>query len=90
MGMAERFKQWWHAPSTWKDRLLGALVGAFGFFWIGVLGRLLLGPSPVGLGVLAWWALASVSFGILLGVVFPKATTCVAYPFLSITVGNGT
>jgi hypothetical protein len=85
----QRFMAWWRAPLTSKDRVLGALVGGIACFWIGVLGRLILGPSPVGFDVLAWWALGSIAFGIALGLIFPKATTCVLFPFSTIGVGGG-
>jgi len=85
----EEFKSWWRAPATWKDRALGAVVGAFGCFWIGVLGRLFLGPTPVSFVTIGWWALGSVAVGIMLGLVFPKVTTCVCFPFSTIGVGSG-
>ena len=85
----QRFVAWWGAPATSKDRAIGALIGGIAGFWIGVLGRLMLGPSPVGLDVLAWWALGSVALGIALGVVFPKATACVLFPFSTIGLGSG-
>ena len=86
----QRFIQWWRTPATWKDRALGALVGGIACFWIGVLGRIILGPLPVSISVLAWWALASVGIGVVLGLVFPKATTCVLFPFTTIGIGSGT
>jgi hypothetical protein len=67
---------------------VGALVGAFGCFWIGVLGRLFVGPTPVSLETIAWWALGSVAVGLTLGIVFPKVTTCVCFPFSTIGVGG--
>jgi hypothetical protein len=85
----QRFITWWRAPVTRKDRATGALVGGIAFLWIGVLGRLIIGPSPVGLGVLAWWALGSIAFGVALGLLFPKATTCVLFPFSTFGVGGG-
>jgi hypothetical protein len=86
----ESFIIWWRAPITLKDRVRGAVVGGIGCFWIGVLGRLIFGPSPVSLVALAWWALGSVAAGIALGILFPKATTCVAFPFSTFGVGSGT
>jgi hypothetical protein len=85
----QRFSAWWRAPITWKDHAVGALIGGIACFWIGVLGRIIIGPLPVGLEVLAWWALGSVAIGIALGLVFPKATTCVLFPFSTIGVGGG-
>ncbi|MGH9255399.1 MAG: hypothetical protein ACRD3C_12620 [Vicinamibacterales bacterium] len=86
----ESFIIWWRAPVTRRDRVLAAVVGGIGCFWIGVLGRLIVGPSPVSLEVLAWWALGSVAAGVVLGVLFPKATTCLAFPFSTFGVGSGT
>jgi hypothetical protein len=84
------FVDWWHAPITQKDRALGALVGGLGSFWIGVLGRILLGPLPVSLSTIGWWALGSVVVGVMLGIIFPKVTTCVCFPFSVFGGGSGT
>jgi hypothetical protein len=86
----QRFIEWWRAPVTRKDRVLGAVVGGIACFWIGVLGRIMVGPLPVSLDVLAWWALGSVAVGVVLGIVFPKATTCALFPFTTIGIGSGT
>jgi hypothetical protein len=86
----QRFVEWWRAPVKWKDRILGAAVGGIACFWIGVLGRILLGPMPVSLDVLAWWAVGSLAIGIVLGILFPKATTCALYPFTTFGIGSGT
>jgi hypothetical protein len=76
-----QFLRWWHAPATSRDRLLGALVGALGCFWIGVLGRVIVGPLPVSLQELGWWAIGSVAAGVALGLLFPKAMACICFPF---------
>jgi hypothetical protein len=81
---------WWHAPITRKDRILGAVVGSFGGFWIGVLGSLLLGPMPVSFITIGWWALYSIIAGALLGIAFPKVILCVCYPFSTFGGGVGT
>ena len=86
----EEFRIWWRAPASRKDRVVGALIGAFGCFWIGILGRLFLGPTPVDGVTLGWWALGSVIVGVALGVTFPKVTTCVCFPFSSFGIGSGT
>lgn len=83
----KRFKDWWHAPATAKDRVLGAVVGGFGCFWIGVLGRIALGPTPVSLVELGWFALGSLAVGVALGIAFPKITTCALFAFS--TIGGG-
>ena len=86
----QQFGKWWRAPLTPKDRVMGAIVGATGCLWIGVLGRLALGPTPVSLVVIGWWALGSIAVGVALGVAFPKATTCVCFPFSTFGIGGGT
>jgi len=84
----QKFRDWWSAPPTGKDRLLGAVVGGLGFFWIGLFARLMIGPMPVSLGSLAIWAVGAVVCGLILGTFFPKATTCVCFPFSVFGVGN--
>jgi hypothetical protein len=79
--LKREFSAWWRAPVTWRDRILGAVVGAMGFFWLGVLGRLGVGSLPVSLGTLASWALGVSLVGVALGLRFPKATTCFCFPF---------
>ena len=63
-----RFGAWWRAPITRKDRSLGAVVGGIGCFWIGILARASLGPMPMSLATIGWWALGSVAVGIALGI----------------------
>src|SRR6267378_1186779 len=60
------------------------VLGAVGCFWIGVLGRIILGPLPVPVSTLGWWAAASVAIGVVLGVLFPKVVCCVCFPFSTI------
>lgn len=74
----ERFKSWWRAPATTKDRLLGALVGAFAGFWLGLLGVAALAPS--GQSQLHFVGLAVVG-GLSAGALFPKFATVVLFPF---------
>jgi hypothetical protein len=76
---ARDFRTWWAAPASTKDRVIGAFVGGLGCFWIGVLGRIMLGP--VGMSTLGVWALGSIATGVVLGICFPKATTVVCFPF---------
>ncbi|NLD15752.1 MAG: hypothetical protein GX665_11815 [Gammaproteobacteria bacterium] len=54
-----KLREWWQSPVTAKDRAVGAVVGGLGGFWIGVLGRIMLGALPVSLGEVAIWALAA-------------------------------
>lgn len=79
--MLARFLTWYRAPATRKDRIVAAIIGAMGGFWIGLLGRMMLGSTPVSFSVLGWWALASAATGVVLGLLFPKTVTCVCFPF---------
>jgi hypothetical protein len=81
------FQMWWRAPVTRRDRIAGVAVGAVGCFWIGVLGRIMLGTLPVSLAALGWWALGSIVVGIVVGALFPKATACLCFPFSAFGVG---
>lgn len=76
-----KLREWWSAPATAKDRAVGAVVGGFGGFWIGVLGRMILGALPVSLGEVAIWALATAMCGIGAGIAFPKPVTVILFPF---------
>jgi hypothetical protein len=87
-GMAKRFGEWWRAPPTRRDRVLGAIVGGLGCFWIGALGRLMVGPLPVSLTVVVSWAAGVASAGVVLGVLFPKTTTCICFPFSTFGVNT--
>ena len=80
------FSTWWDAPATRRDRVLGAVVGGLGCFWIGGLCRLFLGTFPVSLHAFIEWGLAAGAVGVLLGVCFPKAITCVCFPFSTFSV----
>jgi hypothetical protein len=82
------FARWWQAPATRRDRLMGALVGGLGCFWIGLLGRLALGPLPVPLATLGGWALGAMLAGILLGICFPKSVSVLCFPFSSFGGGS--
>lgn len=82
------FLEWWQRPATRRDRVTGTFVGGFGFLWIGVLGRIMLGPMPISLVDIAWWALASIGVGVVLGVCFPKVITCMCFPFSIFGIGG--
>lgn len=79
--MLQRFLTWYRTPATRKDRVIAAIIGAMGGFWIGALGRIIFGAMPVSFSVVGWWALASAVTGVVLGLLFPKTITCVCYPF---------
>jgi len=87
---SQHFRSWWQAPATTKDRVLGATIGGIGGFWIGVLGRIILGPLPVSASILGWWAAGGVTVGVVLGVLFPKVMGCVCFPFSTSGGGVGT
>ena len=84
----QEFLEWWRAPTTRKDRIVGAIVGGLGCLWIGVLGRMMLGPMPITLVAIGWWALFSICIGVILGVSFPKYVTCICFPFSVFGVGG--
>lgn len=85
----QNLRCWWKAPTTCRDRLLGAIIGGMGCFWIGVLGRLLLGSMPVPLSTVAWWAFGSAVSGMVLGFLFPKTVSVVCFPFATFGGGIG-
>lgn len=84
----QNFIRWWHAPATRRDRTIGAIIGSMGCFWIGILSRLALGPLPVSLSTLGWWALGSILLGVMLGICFPKIVSVVCFPFSSFGGGS--
>lgn len=68
--MLRPFNEWWRKPLRAVDRIEAIGIGAFGGFWIGVLGRMLLGPMPVAFSTLGYWAVGSIIVGAGLGI-FP-------------------
>lgn len=80
----ERFKWWWRAPATFKDRVLGALVGAFAGFWLGVLFAASLAPGSLSQLQFVGAVMAGC---VLAGGLFPKTATVVLFPF-GITGGS--
>jgi len=82
--LCDRVRQWWQAPITAADRIGGAVFGLFGFFFIGAIGRALLGAHPVGFDTLAMWGVWSSGAGLLIGIRFPKVTTCLLAPLMLI------
>jgi hypothetical protein len=81
-----RFDAWWRAPTTRRDRVRGAVIGGVGCLWIGGLGRVFLGPLPASLHIVIEWGLAAGTVGVILGMCFPKAITCVCFPFATFGV----
>lgn len=82
------FREWWRRPATAKDRVTSGVIGAFGGFWVGILGRMILGPMPISIETLAWWALGSIICGAILGVLFPKVIGTLLFPFSMFGVGS--
>lgn len=75
------FKEWWNRPVGAGERVWAALIGGFGGFWLGVLGRVFLGDTPVSLTLLAYWGIGIAVAGAVLGALFPRPTTIVLFPF---------
>lgn len=74
-------KQWWRRPLRRRDKVAAVVIGAFVGFWFGLLGRLMLGPMPVSVTTLLWWAAGGIVTGVILGVRFPRAVTILLGPF---------
>lgn len=81
------FREWWRAPATSRERGSAVLIGGLGGFWVGVLGRIALGTTPVSLGEVAAWGLAVAICCTVAGFAFPKLVTIVLFP-LSIFGGS--
>lgn len=84
----QNYERWRLAPVTRRDRTIGAIIGGMGCFWIGILGRLALGPLPASLSTMGWWALGSITLGVVLGICFPKIVSVVCFPFSSFGGGS--
>jgi hypothetical protein len=83
----QAFPIWWKAPATGKDRFFGAVVGAMAGFWIGVLASVVFVAPPVSFTMLGLWALCAAMLGLVLGVVFPKATMLLLFPVSTFGAG---
>ena len=86
--MLRAFNEWWRQPLRTVDRVGAMGIGAFGGVWIGVLGRMFLGPMPVAFSTLGYWALGSIIVGAVLGIFFPRVVRVVLYPFALFGVGS--
>jgi len=82
----EKFRKWWQRPPTQDDRFMSALVGLWAGMWIGGLARVLY-ETPVSFGQIGYFALCGSIVGSIVGVVFPKASRIVFYPFIFLGVG---
>jgi hypothetical protein len=86
-GWRRRFLAWWHAPVRTSDRVLGAVVGGWGAALMGFIGTVVVGSSPFSLSTLGWSVLGSALTGVVIGMLWPKLTTAVLFPFT--TLGGG-
>jgi len=85
----DRCRRWWRSPVSRRDRFLGSVVGGLGGFWIGALGMLAFAHPPVPLGTVGVAALVGAASGMLLGVLRPKVTMVVLFPFATFGGGGG-
>jgi hypothetical protein len=85
---AADFKTWWYRPTTARDRLLGAFVGAVAGLWVAVIGKLFLGDMPVAFSVLAEFGMMGAGCGVVLGAAFPKIVLILGFPFASLGVSS--
>ncbi len=83
----EAFRVWWRMPATARDRCAGVMVGGLGGFWIGLLGRIVLGPLPVDLLVTVAWGIGMAVLLAAVGFLYPKPVICFLFPFSVFGVG---
>ena len=69
--------------------MAGALVGAFGGFWVGFFAVLLSASSPVALGTVDMGALGGALPGVLLALRHPKGATLLLFPLAIFGIGSG-
>ncbi len=82
------FSEWWNTANTKKDRIRAAAIGAFGGFWIGLLGISVLGELPMPASMLGIWAFGGAALFSLLGIAFPKIISCICFPFAFFQIGS--
>jgi len=80
---------WWRAPVTARDRVTGAVVGGMAGFWIGALGRIVVGPLPVGVAVVLLWGALGIAVGALFGRFRPKVTFVFLLPLAAFGCSPG-
>lgn len=56
------------------------MVGAFAGFWIGFLGRIVVGATPVSGTAVLVWGVAGAALVALLGAMFPKLVSVALFP----------
>jgi hypothetical protein len=71
-----------------RDRVGAVVIGLIGGFWVGLPGRLILGPIPASFPVLAFWAVGGIVVGAVFGDVVPRVVTVVLYPFAFFGIGG--
>jgi hypothetical protein len=69
--------------------VVAVLIGAFGCFWVAVIGRLVFISGPVDLLVLGYWAVGGAIVGAVLGLLFPRVITVILYPVAAIATSIG-
>lgn len=57
------------------------MVGGFGGFWLGLLGRIVFGPLPVDLLVALAWGVGMAVLVAAIGFRYPKPIVCFLFPF---------
>jgi len=80
---------WWRAPVTARERFYGALVGGAAGFWIGALGRVVVGPLPVRVAVILFWGVMGIAAGALLGRLRPRPTLVFLLPLATFGCSPG-
>lgn len=84
-----RILTWWRAPVTARDRFYGAVVGGMAGFWIGALGRIVIGPLPVGVAVILFWGVTSIAVGALFGRLRPRLALVFLLPLATFGCSPG-
>jgi hypothetical protein len=80
---------WWRAPVTARDRVTGAVLGGTAGFWAGALGRIMLGPLPVGAAAVLLWGVTGIAAGALFGRLRPKAAFAFLLPLAAFGCSPG-
>lgn len=81
------WRQWWKAPTTRSDRIVGIVIGAIGGCVIGIILRVVVGPLPAPLATFALWAVLGLFVGMTFGGIFPKPIGLLCAPFVKLLEG---
>ncbi|MDR7150958.1 hypothetical protein J2W49_002931 [Hydrogenophaga palleronii] len=84
-----KFQSWWHAPATPADRAWAFVLGAWAGLWLGLIGRLIIGGTPVPLVEVFWYAIAMAVALAVSGLIFPKTVRCISFPFAFFGLSGG-